>query len=50
MDMDSVKTEEEMNAKMMTMDTMMIEAATGNVALQNRIVGLVEEAFERNII
>lgn len=50
MDMNDIKTEEEMNAKMMNMDNLMIEAATGNVALQKRIVGLVEEAVERNII
>jgi len=47
--MDSVKTEEEMNAKMMNLDTLMVEAATGNEALQKRIVGMVEEAIERNI-
>jgi len=49
MDMESVKTEEEMNAKMMNVDTLMVKAATGNVALQKRIVGMVEEAIERNI-
>lgn len=50
MDMNDVTTEEEMNAKWLNMDNLVLEAATGNEALQKRIVGLVEEAMERNII
>lgn len=50
MDMNDVKSEEEMNEKLKDMDNQIVTAAAGNVTLQKRIVGLVEEAIERNII
>ena len=50
MDMDDCQTEEEMNKKMETYDKLLLDEADGNVALQERLVGLAEEAIEKGLI
>ena len=50
MDMDNITTEEEMQAQVEKWDELIAENAAGNEALQQRIIGMVEEAIERNII
>lgn len=49
-DMNDVKSEEEMNAKMKNMVSFLVESASGNVALIQRVILLVNDAIERNII
>jgi hypothetical protein len=50
MDMDDCQTEEEMNKKMETYDKLLLDEASGNVPLQERLVGLAEEAIERGLM
>jgi hypothetical protein len=50
MDVDDCQTEEEMKKKMETYDKLLLNEADGNVPLQQRLIGLAEEAIERGLI